>query len=61
MADLRPGTLALVEDDPELLARAIEEAWRDPASTRLAPQTQLAPTLDSAARDLAGWWERVSW
>ncbi|WP_413354941.1 hypothetical protein [Microbacterium sp. 1P06AB] len=54
MDGLRPGTLARYRADD--LADRLVEAWRDPASTRLAAGASLAPTLDDVAAAYLRWW-----
>jgi hypothetical protein len=57
MDALRPGTIALSR--PEQLARHIQQAWRDPALTWLAPSTVLTPTVADAAVAYQNWWETI--
>ncbi|MFJ6678311.1 hypothetical protein ACIQLK_04180 [Microbacterium sp. NPDC091382] len=54
MDELRPGTLARYT--AEDLADRLVEAWRDPASTRLAARASLAPTLQDVAAAYLDWW-----
>ncbi|PXA72398.1 hypothetical protein CTB96_03655 [Cryobacterium arcticum] len=54
MARLRPNTLRLYQ--PLQLAEQLEEGWRRPDSTRLAPSTPLHPTLTDGALAYHDWW-----
>jgi glycosyltransferase involved in cell wall biosynthesis len=54
MARLRPNTLRLYQ--PAHLAEQLEDGWRRPGSTRLAPGTPLHPTLTDAALAYRDWW-----
>lgn len=54
MDALRPGTLARYSADD--LADRLVDAWRDPASTRLAAGVSLSPTLDDVAAAYLRWW-----
>ncbi|MFD1715348.1 hypothetical protein ACFSBZ_12805 [Amnibacterium flavum] len=54
MAQLRPGTLSLV--DPDGLARAIGAAVEDPSLTRLAAGIDLRPHLPDTAERYLRWW-----
>ncbi|THG30376.1 glycosyltransferase family 4 protein [Glaciibacter flavus] len=58
MAALRPGTMTLF--DSAALADELVAAWHDPAATRLAAGTSLAPTLASTADAYRSWWAAVS-
>jgi len=54
MARLRPNTLRLYQ--PLQLAEQLEDCWRRPDSTRLAPGTPLHPTLTDGALAYHDWW-----
>jgi glycosyltransferase involved in cell wall biosynthesis len=54
MARLRPDTLRLYQ--PAQLAERLEDGWRRPGSTRLAPGTPLHPTLTDGALAYRDWW-----
>jgi glycosyltransferase involved in cell wall biosynthesis len=54
MARLRPNTLRLYQ--PAHLADHLEDGWRRPRSTRLAPGTPLYPTLTDGALAYRDWW-----
>ncbi len=54
MDELRAGTIARYTADA--LAPRLADAWLDPASTRLAAGTSLAPTLDDVATSYLAWW-----
>jgi glycosyltransferase involved in cell wall biosynthesis len=54
MARLRPNTLRLYQ--PAQLAEQLEDGWRRPGSTRLAPGTPLHPTLTDGALAYRDWW-----
>jgi glycosyltransferase involved in cell wall biosynthesis len=56
MAALRPGTLTLIDDDPDALAAALARAVDDPASTWLAPDAVTAPGIDDVAASYLAWW-----
>jgi glycosyltransferase involved in cell wall biosynthesis len=56
MAALRPGTLTLIDDDPEALAEAVARAVADPASTWLAADAVTAPGIDDVAAAYLAWW-----
>lgn len=57
MDALRPGTMTLVDEAG--LADAIERAVADPASTWLAPDVDVRPTIDDAARAHLALWARA--
>jgi glycosyltransferase involved in cell wall biosynthesis len=61
MADLRPGTLTLVDGARESLADAIAMLGRDEGATILDACTSLAPTLDDVARASLDWWDGLAW
>jgi glycosyltransferase involved in cell wall biosynthesis len=54
MARLRPNTLRLYQ--PAHLSEHLEDGWRRPGSTRLAPGTPLYPTLTDGALAYRDWW-----
>jgi hypothetical protein len=54
MARLRPNTMRLYQ--PAQLAEQLEDGWRRPGSTRLAPGTPLYPTLTDGALAYRDWW-----
>ena len=54
MDRLRPNTLRLYQ--PAQLAEQLEDGWRRPGSTRLAPDTPLHPTLIDSALAYRDWW-----
>ena len=54
MARLRPSTLRLYQ--PAHLAEQLEDGWRRPGTTRLAPGTPLYPTLTDGALAYRDWW-----
>ncbi|WP_314102445.1 hypothetical protein [uncultured Frigoribacterium sp.] len=56
MAALRPGTLTLIDDDPDALAEAVARAVADPGSTWLAPDARTAPDIDDVAAAYLAWW-----
>ncbi|MFS0714030.1 hypothetical protein ABC195_09100 [Microbacterium sp. 2P01SA-2] len=58
MDRLRPGTSTLF--DPPELTGLLVAAWRDPASTRLAPGHPLHPDLADAAESYLAWWRGMS-
>jgi glycosyltransferase involved in cell wall biosynthesis len=60
MAELRPGTLTLV--DPDDLVTALAAALADPASTWLEPSAVTAPGLADVAAASVRWWaDEVVW
>ena len=60
MAELRPGTLTLV--DPDDLVTALAAALADPASTWLGPSAVTAPGLADVAAASVRWWaDEVAW
>ena len=60
MAELRPGTLTLV--DPDDLGTALAAALADPASTWLGPSAVTAPGLADVAAASVRWWaDEVAW
>jgi len=59
MAELRPGTLRLVE--PRDLATAIADALAHPESTWIEAGASMAPDLDDVARAYIAWWRQVEW
>ncbi len=56
MAELRPGTLAIVEEGPDSLASAIAAALADPASTVLPTSLDVGPGLVDIVRAYLDWW-----
>lgn len=56
MAELRPGTLAIVEEGPSSLASAIAAALADPATTVLPADLDLGPGLADIGRAYLDWW-----
>lgn len=54
MDELRPGTIVRYAAGD--LADHLVDAWLDPASTRLASDASLAPTLDDVAASYLAWW-----
>ncbi|WP_209560795.1 hypothetical protein [Frigoribacterium sp. PvP032] len=56
MAALRPGTLTLIDDDPDSLAQALVRAVADPDSTWLSPDAVTAPGIDDVAAAYLAWW-----
>ncbi|MDO9381106.1 MAG: hypothetical protein Q7T56_19850 [Nocardioidaceae bacterium] len=54
MAALREGTVTLFRDDT--LADRVADALRRPASTWIAPTTDLRPQLSDTARAYLAWW-----
>jgi glycosyltransferase involved in cell wall biosynthesis len=56
MAALRPGTLTLIDDDPDALAAAVARAVADPTSTWLAPDAVTAPGIADVAAAYLAWW-----
>ena len=57
MAELRPGTITLF-DDSTLVPR-LEAALHRPASTWIAPGTDLGPGLEATAAAYRAWWASV--
>ncbi|TWX40661.1 glycosyltransferase family 4 protein [Frigoribacterium sp. ACAM 257] len=56
MAALRPGTLTLIDDDPDALVDAVARAAADPDSTWLAPDAVTTPGIDDVAAAYLEWW-----
>lgn len=56
MAELRPGTLTIVEEGPGSLADAIVVALADPATTILPAERGVGPGLADVARAYLDWW-----
>ncbi len=57
MADLRPGSVSLFDDDD--LTDALARALDDPASTWLPPDADLRPGPAETAEAYVAWWRRL--